>query len=366
MMAIIGMFFQDGLTGSAWGDWANYTASPLRAFENELGVQAPVGFLELVESLCKLFQCIEQNAKWPSPMTKGAVTFIPKEHEDEFLTPDKYRPITILSSIYRLWSAVRHDQLASLWFPYWRHPQCFGSKGCQSADQLAYQTCQQLQQAQRDQLSAAGVSFDLAKCFDSVPIALALDVLQFRGAPPAIVKCVRSFYQHHTKFFKLDGHYMTQFKPTNGLVQGCPLSMLIVSALVSSWLEYTEAHIATAVCRSYADDLSGIVQDANPKQVKTGLQQIYQSTKKFTQLAGLNINMKKTFTFGPMQLWKSKITTTLSALLVVPLNPLHQPTHGLQLKKTGKPLGNKPCPEFFFSLKVGSPKFKFVKVSCPN
>merc|ERR1712003_557699 len=30
MMAIIGMFFQDGLTGSAWGDWANYADSPLR------------------------------------------------------------------------------------------------------------------------------------------------------------------------------------------------------------------------------------------------------------------------------------------------------------------------------------------------
>merc|ERR1740123_1183361 len=48
MMAIIGMFFQDGLTGSAWGDWANYTASPLRAFENELGVQAPTGFWDPV------------------------------------------------------------------------------------------------------------------------------------------------------------------------------------------------------------------------------------------------------------------------------------------------------------------------------
>eukprot|EP00439_Symbiodinium_sp_Y106_P048752 s3165_g6.t1 len=31
MMAIIGMFYQDGLTGSAWGDWANFTESPLRA-----------------------------------------------------------------------------------------------------------------------------------------------------------------------------------------------------------------------------------------------------------------------------------------------------------------------------------------------
>merc|ERR1740129_909990 len=30
--------------GSAWGSWALYTDSPLRAFEDELGVQAPVGF----------------------------------------------------------------------------------------------------------------------------------------------------------------------------------------------------------------------------------------------------------------------------------------------------------------------------------
>ena len=64
LQAIIGMFFQDGLTGSAWGDWSLYTASPLRAREskvarnffggstsapsfdpaNELGVQEPIGF----------------------------------------------------------------------------------------------------------------------------------------------------------------------------------------------------------------------------------------------------------------------------------------------------------------------------------
>ncbi|KAL9139325.1 Light-harvesting complex [Amphidinium carterae] len=44
MAAIIGMFFQDGLTGSAWGDWSVYTDSPLRAFENEIGVQPPFGF----------------------------------------------------------------------------------------------------------------------------------------------------------------------------------------------------------------------------------------------------------------------------------------------------------------------------------
>merc|ERR1712151_642798 len=67
MVAIIGMFFQDGLTGSAWGDWALYTASPLRSgkfspgfntlpefekpstgFEGLLGDQPPLGFWDPV------------------------------------------------------------------------------------------------------------------------------------------------------------------------------------------------------------------------------------------------------------------------------------------------------------------------------
>ena len=44
MMGIIGLFFQDGLTGSPWGYWAGNPSSFWKAFENELGVQAPFGF----------------------------------------------------------------------------------------------------------------------------------------------------------------------------------------------------------------------------------------------------------------------------------------------------------------------------------
>ena len=35
------MFFQDGLTGSAWGDWSLYTASPLRAAAEESEDEPP-------------------------------------------------------------------------------------------------------------------------------------------------------------------------------------------------------------------------------------------------------------------------------------------------------------------------------------
>ena len=44
MIVVLGRLFQDGLPGPAWGDWAQYTASSLRVFVHELGVQGPVGF----------------------------------------------------------------------------------------------------------------------------------------------------------------------------------------------------------------------------------------------------------------------------------------------------------------------------------
>merc|ERR1712156_115603 len=40
------MLFQDGLTGSAWGDWATCTDSPLRAFDKE-SVRGERGICEL-------------------------------------------------------------------------------------------------------------------------------------------------------------------------------------------------------------------------------------------------------------------------------------------------------------------------------
>ena len=46
IMAIIGRILHVGLTGSACGACALYTASTLRAFDNELGIRAPVCFCD--------------------------------------------------------------------------------------------------------------------------------------------------------------------------------------------------------------------------------------------------------------------------------------------------------------------------------
>jgi len=48
IMAIIGMFLHSGLTGSTWGDWALSEASSLSAFVNELRMQDPARFGDLL------------------------------------------------------------------------------------------------------------------------------------------------------------------------------------------------------------------------------------------------------------------------------------------------------------------------------
>jgi hypothetical protein len=154
----------------------------------------------MIKHLASLYHVIESTHQWPMNLGKGAVAFIPKEPDNMYPTPGDFRPITNLSSVYRLWAAIRHNQLATSWFPHWKHAQSYGGKFSKAADQLAYETCSQIEQAKTQNFYLAGISFDLAKCFDTVPFNLALDVFSARGADVRIVQTLRSFYISHHFF----------------------------------------------------------------------------------------------------------------------------------------------------------------------
>lgn len=110
------------------------------------------------------------------------------------------------------------------------------------------------------------------------------------------------FTFRHAKYFRLDRHHSQSCKPSCIIVQGCPLSMLILTCLATAWLDYSEVNIPFAVSRVYADDISSVLKGNSSIAVKQGLQDVYQSTPQFTSVAGLHINTKKTFTFGNSKL----------------------------------------------------------------
>ena len=247
--------------------------------------------------LTELLQGIENGLSWPDPLKIGMVSFTPKEVDGDYPTPLQHRPITVLSTIYRLWSSVRHSQLADMWLPQWIPDGIYGAKNTPAADVLTHHTCQDIEKAIRETYLPGGLSYDFEKTFDRVPFQLAINILRARGCDEKICRTLNNFYNGHNKLFKIDGHYDQPFIPTNGIIQRCPLSMLILTSLTACWHE-TITQNERLRPRSYADDLSSIDAQPNEQLLKDSIKKMHEHTQKFAQASGLKINAGKTFTFG--------------------------------------------------------------------
>ena len=210
--------------------------------------------------------------------------------------------MTILSAVYRLWAAIRHDQLAQHWQPLWAPHGAYGLKGRPAADSLVFDTCAFLAQATHSGLVVGGLSYDFEKCFDRVPVSLAVHILRARGCDNKICAVLDGFYAQHVKHFRIQGHYDSPFYPSNGLVQGCPLSMLVLSSLTAAWLEHLQEHEPEVEAKSYADDLSLCATAARPRVLQAKVAAVHSHTHQFVTRSGLKLNCVKSFSFGHQSL----------------------------------------------------------------
>ena len=246
--------------------------------------------------IADLYNTIESTGRWPQELTKGAVSFLPKSSES-CPSADNFRPLTILSALYRLWAKIRHDQLCDVWLPLWKNNFAYGLKQSHAADMLAFETCFEITEAMHQGYFTAGISYDMKKCFDSIPINLVL-VFIFRGADSKIFKALDSFYKHHQKYSRLDGTYTKAFRPSNGIVQGCPLSMLLLTCLVTTWLEHVHANSPAGSARSYVDDICLWAKSKNKSDLCRTIRRMHDVTSSFVASCGMTINHSKRFTFG--------------------------------------------------------------------
>ena len=155
---------------------------------------------DLLTNLVSLLQCIESTQSGLPIWLKVLSRLSPKTQPIPSLKRMNFDQLQYsqLSTIYRVWAAARHAELADAWFPQWKHNSSYGGRNSRSADQLAFDTCCQFEEAIRNNKYIAGLSFDLQKCFDSIPVEPALNVFAMRGAVLKVVNTLKSFYKAHT------------------------------------------------------------------------------------------------------------------------------------------------------------------------
>ena len=90
----------------------------------------------------------------------------------------------------------------------------------------------------------SGVGGDYKKCFDLVPHLISFPVVRTLGLQEGVARALEGMFRTLRGAFKVNGGLGKFFKATNGILQGCALSTLLVNAIMSVWMREIDAKMA--------------------------------------------------------------------------------------------------------------------------
>ena len=149
----------------------------------------------LLLALLDIFGLCETKGYFPSSFYYSYTTLIPK---GLLRTPLSLRPITVLPVPYRIYASLRCQTLLK-WQNSWIHPSQFAFCKGRSTTSLNSHLSFDLLQRFHSYGSFAGIQFDFAKCFDSIPYSVIWDTLSYHGCDANFILLLRHLYTNmHT------------------------------------------------------------------------------------------------------------------------------------------------------------------------
>ena len=195
--------------------------------------------------LAQLLTLIEEVGRWPTLLAQGYTSLIPKPGEEG---PLGTRPLTVLSMVYRLWAGTRLWEVMR-WQESWVHPRAFGFRLARGAVDAATVTQALLELARLKGWRLEGLSLDYVKCFDLIPQAVVLRIARELGMDDGVLRALAAMYRQLRRAFRLAGALGAWWQATNGILQGCPLSVILINILTTVWkmeIDTMRRHVVVA------------------------------------------------------------------------------------------------------------------------
>ena len=158
-----------------------------------------------------------------------------------------------------------------------------------------------LQKQRRAELWLA--SFDVAKCYDSLPWWAVFGVMQTAGVPERLVRCFEAFYSGLRRRFRYGQVDGAVWRATNGLAQGCPASPDLLNILFEPFHRWAAARgfgvPVVEGCRvastSFADDVALVATS------RSELETLVAAYLRWCSLLGLRVTKVQAWTNLPGQ-----------------------------------------------------------------
>ena len=100
-----------------------------------------------------------------------------------------------------------------------------------------------------------GQAADLSKAFDNIPVRITFAILERLGMEQKLMNGLRAMYNQMKRRFKLGQYVGEAFVSTNGILHGCPISVMLLNAIMMALHEAIEVN-GELVAESFVDDLT--------------------------------------------------------------------------------------------------------------
>ena len=250
-------------------------------------------------ALLSLFDAIEQGqTDWPTQMLEGFVIALAKT--DMAHEPTQFRPIVLLSILYRCWSSHRSRQLLSQ-IRHHMHTDAYGFIPGKEPAQIWLSLQSQIEVALLSGHDYCGLSTDVEKAFNNIRRQPLFALASHLGVPDKILQPWRSFLQSFRRRFRVHNQLGPAHISDIGFPEGCPLSVAAMAMLDWAMHQYQNHFTVQARTRSFVDNITITSQQAQHVAMA------FFSIRSFLQLWGLSIDLAKTFTWGTTSQARRKI-----------------------------------------------------------
>ena len=203
----------------------------------------------------KLVDCInhleQTSTPWPRSTMVGLIAAIEKHSAAK--SPSEYRPITVLSMIYRTYSSIRTKQILR-WIKQYAPEGLMGNMPNMSTTQVWRSLAEQIEHAHYFEYEWSGTVTDVCKCFNTLPRHVVYYCARHLGLPEFFTKSWMRNVSQIQRRFVVQGSCSPATWSTTGFPEGDPLSVLSMVLVNFAMHAIVTSKVSPIAVVSYVDN----------------------------------------------------------------------------------------------------------------
>ncbi|KAG6459263.1 hypothetical protein O3G_MSEX011283 [Manduca sexta] len=216
----------------------------------------------LVKILAAIFNAAFQKCIFPEAWKEAVVIGIHKPGKPAS-SPTSYRPISLLSSLGKLYERIVHNRLKIVAHLHnLLPPEQFGFRSRHNCVHQVLRITEHVYNKRRYNRPTGAIFFDVEKAFDKVWHNGLLFKLYTLNVPTQLVHIIRDFLSNRGFKYRVEGTLSSRHTISAGVPQGSALSPFLFSLYTSDIPSFEDAHLAL-----FADDTAIYASHRNPDKL---------------------------------------------------------------------------------------------------